>query len=366
MLRNQHFNIPVVLPVIPSKKVFFKSVNEILECRRLTNFGFYHDKLQSALENYLNVSNLLLVANGTLALQVAIKTYIIENELKKNILAIDTTPFSFVATTSAAKWLGLKPKFFDIQKNGTIDPSKIDSMRSKLLLATNVYGNSCDTEKLNVLYGEENIIYDSSHCFGVRGSSNILTRGFASTLSFHATKVFSTIEGGAIVFKSKSSFEIAKRIINFGFNDNGNIETVGINAKLSELHAAFGLALMTEVDDFISKRREIAAIYNEHLKSAPVASMVEDTPSHISNFAYYPIVFRTEEYLLQVMSILASQGIQSKRYFYPSLENVFCQADLDSKCTVASDISKRILCLPMYPELNFDEAVNISKLISTK
>lgn len=259
-------NIYVTKPVLPDAEIFKSHVDDIFHSGILTNFGSKHEELQRELQTLLGVEYLLLVANGTMALEIAIMTYLAENDCladRRKILW-DTTPFSFVATSSVLNWLNLPFKYLDVRNDGTVDDEKI-RRPGNALLATNVYGNPCNFNKLSKIYRDENIIYDSSHSFGVQSEAEYFDKGYAHTLSLHATKVFSTCEGGAIIFKKQSSYELARKLINFGILNEERILPVGVNAKLSELHAAFGLSCLPKFYHNLQRRRAIAEHYNDKM-----------------------------------------------------------------------------------------------------
>ena len=351
-------------PVLPKRSDFDQYLDVIFSSGTLTNFGPLEQKLTSQLCDYLEVDNLLLVANGTKALEVAVQTYCVENNIsKKNDFTFDTTPFSFAATSSALDWIGLSCNFIDVNQFGTVDLRDFEPTRqNKSLLATNVYGNACDFDLINKTYGEMNVIYDSSHCFGVMRKNNILKQGYANTLSFHATKVFTTCEGGAIIFKNKSSFELAKKLINFGISSPNEIIPHGTNAKLSELHAAYGLALLPSINSALEARRSIGEFYLAELKNIGLSSLLIDTEMHRANFAYFPVLFPDEETLVRCISALERLCIYPRRYFYPCLNGIGYDSSKD--LPVADSLSSRVLCLPIYPGIEPHVAQAIVEVLS--
>lgn len=352
--------IPVTKPYIPNQKKYFANIKRVNDSAWLTNFGPLHQELTAKLEDYLGVKNLLLVSNGTLALQVAYQTFNMKG-------AVLTTPFSFIASSSTLVWERLQPQYIDIsRKNLALDTDLLPKMPAKNtagILAVHVYGNPADTTKLDS-YGAKNnlkVIYDGAHAFGIkRKGKSILTAGDATTLSLHATKVFHTVEGGAIIFKRKEDFNIAKEIINFGLNNAKDIVRLGTNSKLSEYHAAAGLAVFDDLDYILQKRAELFDRYNENLKND---FRIPDWDKHTSkNGAYAPIIFDSEKQLLKSMTFLSEKGIQTRRYFYPSLNEIKAISKNAAKCPVSEDVARKVLCIPMYTELSKAEQ---NKVITT-
>jgi dTDP-4-amino-4,6-dideoxygalactose transaminase len=360
--------IPVTKPYIPDIKKLFTYIEKANEKEWLTNFGPLHNELTSRLEDWLGVKNLLLVSNGTLALQIAFKAL----GLKNRIL---TTPFSFVATTSALVWEGLEPEFIDIDSstlgmNPKLLPKKL-SNKTTGALAVHVYGNPADTNALDSYCKSNNLkmIYDGAHAFGIkRGLNSILNAGDATTLSLHATKVFHTVEGGAIVFKNRTNFEIAKQIINFGYDDKKEIVRVGINSKLNEYQAAVGLTLLDEIESIIERRVSILNRYINELKSL-VEFPAWDLEAN-QNGAYAPIILNSEAQLLYLQKELEICGVQTRRYFHPSLNEVSHFSKEKTGCVVSEDISRRVLCLPIYTIMTRDEQdfviKNIKNILGNK
>ena len=350
--------ISVTRPHMPDRAVFDKFINSIYETRVLTNFGPLNEQLTEKLKDYLEIENLLLVSSGTVALEIALKTWEIEMAMT-SIKNIDTTPFSFAATSSAPSFLGYKLNYHDVDETGNIDVRKIQKT-SELLLAVNVYGNPNKFKELDEIY-HGNVIYDNAHCFGVKSKQNIFLQGYATTCSMHATKVFSTVEGGFIAFKNSQSFQIAKKLANFGY-ENGNISlSLGINAKLSELHAAYGLSLFEKIDHILSSRRKVAVTYHKNLPNKRIKCILVESGSHISNFAYYPVLFESETDLLAACRELTHNGIYPRRYFYPSLDKIHSVENIS--CPVSEELASKILCLPIYPDLKQSEVLFICNLI---
>jgi len=340
--------ILVTKPYIPNLKKYTKYISQANEREWLTNFGPLHEELTSRLEEYLGVKNLLLVSNGTLALQIAYKALALEG----NVL---TTPFSFVATSSSLVWEGLAPKYIDIDSknlslNSKLLPSK-PSSRISAVQAVHVYGNPADIKGLDSYCKRHSLkmVYDGAHSFGIKiNGKSVLLAGDATTLSFHATKVFHTVEGGAVIFKDRKIYQLAKQIINFGYNDSKEIKSIGLNSKLNEYQAAVGLVLLDEIDEIIEKRSAILNYYHQKLGDAVEFPIWHQNANQ--NGAYAPILLKSEKELLKVMTGLAKTGIQTRRYFHPSLNQIRGLGE-NGNCPVAEDISSRILCLPMYTSL---------------
>ncbi|MFS1423635.1 DegT/DnrJ/EryC1/StrS family aminotransferase [Shewanella sp. 10N.286.48.B5] len=336
-------------PVKPNIKKLANLLEKVNDNGWFTNFGPMHKELTEKLEDYLGVQNLLLTNNGTSALQVAGRTI--------GSRSIISTPFSFVATVSAFKWQKDEVAFADIDnKSLNLSPEAVNlayrkGCKADTLVATHVYGNPCDVDALDKLSQNNNfqIIYDAAHAFGVKvGSNSVLNYGDASTLSFHATKVFHTVEGGAIVFKDRANFEKAEEIINFGIRPGRGVVDVGINAKLNEYQAAVGLVNLEEIDNILQHREALFYQYREDLKDVVELPLWHSQAN--SNGAYMPILLKDEKQMRLVAEKLAAQKIQSRHYFEPSLDELFIDShNYGSRNSVAT--SKRILCLPMHAHL---------------
>jgi len=302
------------------------------------------------------------VSNGTLALQVACKALGITSAL--------TTPFSFVATTSSLLWQGIETSFCDIDKNSynlcPEEASKALSINPDIngIVATHVFGNPCDVEAFSTIAAEKNVkvIYDAAHAFGVKvGNESVLNFGDASILSFHATKVFHTVEGGAIVFKHKADFERAKRLINFGIDENGNITEAGINAKLNEYQCAVGLTILEKIDSVIKYRAELFEAYCYRLKDVVELPTWHEIASF--NGAYMPINLHSEMNVQKVMQVLKANNVQCRRYFSPSLEQVFIEQK-NYGTRNSTKISSGILCLPLHFYMTLDDVNIVTELIN--
>lgn len=345
---------------MPDRTKLNKYIDEIYNTSWITNNGPFVKELTSRLEEYLGVQNLLLVSNGTSALQIAYKTLGIKNQ------AI-TTPFSFVATTSSLVWEGIEPIFVDIDPDTfCIDSSKIENditPETTAIVPVHVFGNACEVEKIEAIAKEHNLktVYDGAHAFGVKyKGESLLSYGNATTLSFHATKLFHTIEGGAIIFKNKEDYERAKLMINFGINGPDSITELGINAKMNEFQAAMGLCVLDEIETITAQRKHIWQTYQKELEG--LVEFQAFSPHANNNYAYAPVLFKNETQLLKIQKALNDNGIFPRRYFYPSLDTLnYLQPQIPQ--THSYYIVKLILCLPIYSGLTEKQQNRIIELI---
>lgn len=353
--------INVTKSYLPNKEEYHKYLDKIWENHHLTNHGPLVLELEEKLKKRFGVKHFFFVNNGTIALQIALKAIGAKHE-------VITTPFSYVATTSSILWENGKPLFADIDPlTYTIDVNKVEELAKKgikYLVATHVYGNPCDVIKLEEIskkYGLK-IIYDAAHAFDITyQNTSILNYGDISTLSFHATKLFHTIEGGAIVTNND---ELAHKIAymrNFGHNGPEQFWGVGINGKSSEFNAAMGLCVLPKMEQIIAERKAIDNIYRTTLDIKHI-QLLNIRPNTNYNYAYFPILLHSEEILLKVVEKLKIENIIPRRYFYPSL-NKLPYLSYQS-CEVAEDISRRILCIPQYAGLLENEAKLISTIIN--
>lgn len=338
--------IPVTRPYLPDQKKYYGYIERCYQNRQLTNNGPLVRELKERLEDYLGVQNLLPVANGTLALQIAYKALGVTGK------AI-TTPFTFVATSSSLEWGGIRPIYADIDADSlNLSPEKVEKAidpEVSAMVPVHVYGNPCNVEAFDELAYENDLklVYDAAHAFGVRlNGKSVLRWGDAATLSFHATKVFHTVEGGAIVFREREDYERACRLINFGYED-GEIVDIGINAKMSEFHAAMGLCMLDEMDIVFRGRKEIYEHYQSELHAS--VEMPQWKEGATRNYAYFPVLFPSEDALVRVQQHLNATDIFPRRYFYPSLD--VANGGPDAMCLTSRGIANRVLCLPMYAEL---------------
>ncbi len=353
--------IPVSKPFLPEPALYNSYLEGIWKRQWLTNNGPLVQELEQKLKDYLGVKHLIYVNNGTIALQIALKALAVQGD-------IITTPFSYVATTNSILWEGCRPVFADI--NGTdynIDPEKIEALITSAtvgILATHVYGNPCDVEAIEKIAQRHNlkVIYDGAHAFGASyKSQQVLSYGDIATCSFHATKIFHTVEGGAIITNND---ELAKKMTlyrQFGHIGDEHF-SIGINGKNSELHAAMGLCLLPMMEEFITRRKKIAELYDSLLKDLPLQKPVSLNGVEY-NYSYYPVVVDSEERLEKVKALLQQHNIVTRRYFYPSL-NHLPQYSGES-CPVSESVSVRVLALPLYYELAEKDVINICDLIKS-
>jgi dTDP-4-amino-4,6-dideoxygalactose transaminase len=355
--------IPVTKASLPPLDEFISYLKGIWKTGQLTNNGPLCRQLADDIADFLGVSYLELVSNGTIALQLAIKAL----DLKGEII---TTPYSYVATTNAILWEGCEPVFVDIEsKTFCIAPDLIEAAiteRTSAILATHVYGYHCDVVRIQEIADKHKIkvIYDAAHAFGVRlAGESILQYGDCNILSFHATKLFHTAEGGAVVCKD---VEVAKRISlmkKFGHVGEDDYIDIGINAKMSELHAAMGLCILPVVDDIIASRKECSGWYDDQLKD----SLLQRPQLSVGleyNYAYYPVIFSSHDVMMKARKALLDNGIGPRRYFSPSLNTLpFLKRELKRACPDSEDISSRILCLPLYDGLTKNQVTIICSII---
>ncbi len=355
--------INVTKTYLPNKEKLISCIDKIYESNWLTNNGPLLQELELRLKEYLGIENILLVSNGTLALQIAYKVL----NLKGDIL---TTPFSFVATTSSQVWEGLNPVFVDIDPNTyTMDYRKIEESiteNTSAIVPVHVFGNSCNIEEIQKIADKHNlkVIYDAAHAFAVKyKDKNILNYGDISILSLHSTKLYHTIEGGAMVFKNKEDYERAKLLINFGINGPDSIVDIGINTKMNEFQAAMGLCVLDDVNDLISKREKVYETYMEYIGNNNKIFMQKKNTDSTRNYAYFPVLFPSEKDLLKVRKALNANEIYPRRYFYPSLDSLFYIKG-NQHMLISNDISSRILCLPMYDALTREEVYKICSIVN--
>lgn len=352
--------IYVTKSFLPPKEEYFKYINQIYQNGQLTNQGPILKELENKLSSYLQVKNFHYVTNGTIALQIALKALDIENG------EIITTPFSYVATTSSILWERCKPVFVDIEPdNFTIDVNKIEQAitpHTKAIMPVHVFGYACDIEKIQEIANKHNlkIIYDAAHAFGsVYKDKSLLNYGDISTCSFHATKLFHTIEGGACIVKDDEISQKLDLIKRFGHNGD-NHYCLGINAKQSEFNGAMGLANFPYIDEIIEKRKAISNIYDNELENIVQIPKKQEFLKY--NYAYYPVVFKSEEELIKIFNALNNEDIYPRRYFYPSLNKLPYLKDY-KPCPISEDICSRIACLPLYPMIEPNIIRNICSII---
>lgn len=353
-------SIFVTKPYLPPREEYLERISKIFDRGVLTNQGPELLELESNLKKFLNTENFHYVTNGTIAIQLALKAMDIEAG------DIITTPFTYVATISSILWERCNPIFVDIEPNNfTIDPKLIENAitdKTVAILPVHVFGYACDVEEIGKIAKKNGlkIIYDSAHAFGssLNGRS-LCTFGDISTVSFHATKLFHTIEGGGICTSDKRISQKVDLIKRFGHYGDDHYR-LGINAKQDEFNAAMGNSIFPYLDKIIEKRRLISEIYDGELKNFLQRPEIQKGLKY--NYAYYPVLFDSEEHLKKVFKALASEEIYPRRYFYPSLNKLPYLKEKTS-CPVSEDVAGRIACLPLYPDLSLDEAEKIINLI---
>lgn len=352
--------IPVTKAYLPNKEKYQSYVDRIFQSGWLTNNGSLLQELERRLADYLGVKNIILVANGSLALQLAYKALALEGE-------VITTPFSFAATTSTLAWEGLKPVFADINpKTFNIDPAQIEAHinpNTSAIVPVHVFGNPCDVEAIQAIADKHKlkVVYDAAHAFGSEyEDQSVLNFGDISTLSFHSTKLFHTIEGGAVITNDDELAKKVRLMINFGISSPTSIESVGTNAKMNEFEAAMGLCVLDDVDTIRQRREDIWQVYTNELSN--IVELQQWNKHGKNNCAYAPVLFENEDQLLKIEDKLKENDILPRRYFYPSLDTL---SYLNSKqiCNNSRDIASRILCLPIYPDLSNSNVGNIIQII---
>ena len=353
--------IPVTKPFLPEISEYENFLKGIWQRQWITNMGPLASDLEMKLKSHLNIKHLLFVTNGTVALQMAIKAL----ELKGEII---TTPFSFIATTSSIVWEGCNPVFVDIDEDSlNIDASKIEAAitdKTSAILATHVYGNPCDVVTIEKIAKKHNlkVIYDAAHAFGVRvDGKSIFEYGHISTCSLHATKLYHSVEGGLVTTNDAELLKRLASIRNFGFSGLVTFDELGINGKNSEFHAAMGLANLNHIQDINAKRKAISDRYWKNLEGLNLRKPTWHKKSQ-NNYAYFPVVFEYEELMLKCIEHLKAHEIFTRRYFYPSLANTLPYLP-SQNMPVTDNVSKRILCLPLYFDLTFEEVDLITRLI---
>lgn len=347
--------ITVTSPLLPDLDEFNEFLRQIWGSKWITNNGSFHQKLESALCDYLKVPYISLFTNGTLPLMCALQALRITGE-------VITTPYSFVATTHSLWWNGIKPVFVDIDpETCNIDPDKIEAAitpKTTAIMPVHVYGKPCDTERIQEIadkYGLK-VIYDAAHAFGVEvNGKSILNAGDMSTLSFHATKVYNTIEGGALICHDEKTKKRIDYLKNFGFAGETEIVAPGINGKMDEVRSAYGLLNLKQVDAAIESRRQVAVKYREALKDVEGISFMEDMPGVRHNYSYFPIFVDAEKYGMtrdELYFKMKEQNVLGRRYFYPLISEFSTYRGLESaradNLPIAHKIANSVICLPMY------------------
>lgn len=360
--------IQVTRSSMPSLEEYTEEIKDLWESHWLTNMGIKHKELQERLKEYLDVKNIELLTNGHMALELTLQAMNLQGE-------VITTPFTFASTTHAIVRNGLEPVFCDIDPyNYTVDVNKIEKMitdRTCAIMPVHVYGNICNIEEIERIASkyELKVIYDAAHSFGetYKGIS-VANFGDASCFSFHATKVFNTIEGGAVCFKDFNLGKIIYELKNFGIHGPEEVSAVGANAKMNEFCAAMGICNLRHIDKEISKRKLVAKRYRYHLEGINGICLNDIQPEVKSNYAYFPVVFDEKNFGAsreEVFLELEKNGIMVRKYFYPLTNAFSCfRGKFDvTETPVALHISKRILTLPMYSDLPLEEVDRICEII---
>ncbi len=353
---------------MPSYYKYCEKIKRIWETHWMTNNGEMHNELEAKIKEYLNVNNISLFTNGHLALENAIKSLELSGE-------VITTPFTFVSTTHAISRNGLKPIFCDIKRDDyTIDTAKIESLitdKTVAIIPVHVYGNVCDVEKIEEIAKKYNlkVIYDAAHAFGVEyNGKSIANYGDISMFSFHATKVFNTIEGGCLAYKDNDLKIRLERLKNFGIKNEEIIDQIGGNAKMNEFQAAMGLCNLEELAENIAKRKEVYLKYIELLKDIEGIKLNRVKENVVSNYAYFPILVEDNYGLTrdQLYDLLMKHNIYARKYFYPATNEIECYIKDANKTPIAAEVSRRILTLPMYADLETENVKRICKVIKEK
>lgn len=374
--------ITVTSPLLPNLDELNKLMQDIWSRKWITNQGHYHNLLEDSLCEYLGVEHLNLFTNGTLPLITALQALRISGE-------VITTPFSFVATTHSLWWNGIKPVFVDIDPDtGNINPDAIEAAitpQTTAIMPVHVYGVPCDVERIRNIANKYNlkVIYDAAHAFGVKiNDKSVLEYGDMSTLSFHATKVYNTIEGGALVCQSKEMKQKIDYLKNFGFEDEVTVVAPGINGKMDEMRAAYGLLNLKQVDAAIAERKHIASLYMNGLNDVkgirlhqPYMHLIDGFNSQSSivncqlNYAYFPIFVEPSYELTrdELYAKLKENGIMGRRYFYPLITEFSPYKSYDSakkeNLPVANKLANEVICLPIYKGLNDEDVKRVISVI---
>lgn len=365
--------ITVTSPLLPSLDDFIPMLKDIWERKWLTNNGHYHKELEKQLADYLGVEYISLFTNGTLPLITALQALRISGE-------VITTPYSFVATTHSIWWNGLKPVFVDVdEETGNLDPEKIEAAitpHTTAIMPVHVYGTPCNTKRIQEIadiYGLK-IIYDAAHAFGVKvNGESILKQGDMSTLSFHATKVYNTVEGGALICRDAATKKRIDFLKNFGFNGETTVVAPGINSKMDEIRSAYGLLNLQQVDGAIAKRKATAEKYRAVLKNVPGVRCLKDIEGVHHNYAYFPIFIDEKEYGMSrdaLYAKLQEHNIFGRRYFYPLISTFSAYKGLDSanpkNLPIAHKLADQVLCLPMFAGLDEESANRVLDVVLNK
>lgn len=363
-------NIYVTQPSLPPLTDFIPYLEKIWDNKILTNGGVFHQQLEKALCEYLGVEHISLFTNGTIALVTALQALRVTGE-------VITTPYSFVATSHSLLWNGIKPVFVDIDPNTlNLDPVKIEAAitpQTTAIMPVHCYGHPCDVEEIQKIADNYNlkIIYDAAHAFGVQDAGgSILRYGDLSVLSFHATKVFNTFEGGAIVCLDAKTKMRIDQLKNFGFVDEVTVVAPGINGKMSEFNAALGMLQLKHIDEFLTKRKEIDVTYRERLKGVRGIRCLNQAGETVANYSYFPILIDSDYPLSRdaLYKKLKDNGIHARRYFYPLISDFPMYRGLLSarheNLPVATIAANQVMCIPIYPGLTMEQIEDIVQVIA--
>ena len=361
--------IYVTQPYLPPLEEFIPYLEQIWQNKILTNGGPFHQQLEKELCDYLGVNFISLFTNGTIALVTALQALRVTGE-------VITTPYSFVATAHSLLWNGIKPVFVDVAPDTlNLDPAKIEAAitpHTTAIMPVHCYGHLCDVDAIQKIADTYNlqVIYDAAHAFGVKDKNgSVLNYGNMSVLSFHATKVFNTFEGGAIICPDAKTKTRIDQLKNFGFVDEVTVVAPGINGKMSELNAAFGLLQLKHIDGVIARRKEIAAIYREQLASVKGIHCLSDMDTTEPNHSYFPVLVQSEYPLSRdtLYQKLKEHDIYARRYFYPLISDFPMYRSMPSaqrdNLPIATNAAARVMCLPIYPALTSDEQKRVIELI---
>ena len=363
---NMPEKITVTSPLLPDLEEFNALLREIWSSKWITNNGSFHQRLEKELCEYLKVPFISLFTNGTLPLITSLQALRITGE-------VITTPYSFVATTHSLWWNGIKPVFVDIDPaTGNIDPDRIEAAitpKTTAIMPVHVYGQPCDTVRIQEIadkYGLK-VIYDAAHAFGVEvNGESVLNAGDMSTLSFHATKVYNTIEGGALVMHDEKTKRRIDHLKNFGFVNEIEVVAPGINSKMDEIRAAYGILNLRQVDKAIESRKRVAEIYREALAGVEGVTFFNDTPGVRHNYSYFPIFIDAEKYGMtrdELYMKMKEHNVLGRRYFYPLISEFTTYRGLPSAAPAnlpnAHKMANAVICLPMYPSLTEDDTARV-------
>ena len=359
----------VTQPYLPPLEEFIPYLQQIWESKVLTNGGPMHEQLEAALCDYLGVEHVALFNNGTIALLTALQALRVTGE-------VITTPYSFVATSHSLLWNGIRPVFADIDPlTLNLDPTKIEAAitpQTTAIMPVHCYGNPCNVEAIQKIADNYNlrVIYDAAHAFGVEDSGgSILRHGDLSVLSFHATKVFNTFEGGAIICPDARTKKRIDQLKNFGYVDEVTVVAPGINGKMSEVNAAFGLLQLKHMSKAMQRRREIDQFYREELKEVSGIRMVDGTGQTTANHSYFPILVDANFPLSRdaLYQKLKDHGIFARRYFYPLISEFPMYRGMNSahrsNLPIANDVAEQVICLPIYPSLSIEQLSRVTAIL---